>query len=74
MSHGGVETFHENGQWFNRVEGEKGVLGPYTSRSEAEGAGREEARRRRREHVVLDEGGNVSERHPYGEDPRDARR
>ena len=45
-----IETYHQDGAWYNRVEGEKGSNGPFTSKEEAITAGRDEAHRAKRDH------------------------
>ena len=45
-----IETYHQDGAWYNRVEGEKGSNGPFTSKEEAIAAGRDEAHRAKRDH------------------------
>jgi len=68
---GDVETFHENGSWFNRVTGEKSPHGgPHETKAEAVDAGRELARDRKVEHIIKNENGQISERNSYGHDPR----
>src|SRR3546814_12725005 len=44
MPAGDVETFHQDGAWHNRIEGEKGTTGPFSTKAEAVEAGRDEAR------------------------------
>ena len=39
--------------------------------AEAVEAGREEARRAKREHIIKNENGQIAERNSYGNDPRD---
>jgi|tagenome__1003787_1003787.scaffolds.fasta_scaffold20360519_1 hypothetical protein len=48
---GDVQTFHEDGKWRDRIEGEGSLDGPYSTREEAVAAGREEAMRRKVEHL-----------------------
>jgi hypothetical protein len=67
MPTGDVETFHEGGAWYNRVDGEKGATGPYRSKADAIGEAREQARRVRREHIVRNEDGDIDERTAYGD-------
>lgn len=71
MPAGDVETFHKNDAWHNRVEGATEILGTYTTREEAVRAGRDEARRRKVEHIVHNLDGTIGERNTYGHDPRD---
>jgi hypothetical protein len=59
MTSGEVETYFENGQWKNAVVPGEDIGGPYATREEAIGAGRQAARERGVEHVVRDEEGSV---------------
>lgn len=69
MSKGDVETYHENGMWHNRVEGEsEGSLGAHDMKDEAVSAGRLLAQVRMVEHIVKNHDGSVGERHSYGRD------
>ncbi len=70
MPAGDIETFHESGQWHNRVEGESGLLGTYPVKDEAVAAGRDEAKGRRVEHLIKNLDGQIAERKSYGHDPR----
>ncbi|QXU51860.1 DUF2188 domain-containing protein [Rhodococcus sp. LW-XY12] len=63
MPAGDVETFHQDGSWHNRIEGSSDLLGTYPTR--------EEARRRKVEHLVHNLDGTIGERNTYGHDPRD---
>ncbi len=73
MPAGDVETFHQDGAWHNRIEGEKGMTGPFSTKAEAVAAGRDEARRVKREHIIKNENGQIAERNSYGHDPRDVK-
>ena len=35
MPAGDVETFHQDGAWHNRIEGEKGTTAPFSTKAEA---------------------------------------
>lgn len=70
MPKGDVETFHEGGAWHNKVEGTGKVLGSYPTKSEAQAAGRDEARARKVEHIIRNLDGRIAERNTYGHDPR----
>ena len=65
-----IETFHEDGQWHNRVEGAREVLGSYQVKEDAESAGRRSARERGVEHIIKRLDGTIGERNSYGHDPR----
>lgn len=72
MPAGDVETFHRDGAWHNRIEGEEGTIdGTHGTRAEAAAAGRTIARARRVEHIVRDLHGRIGDRSSYGHDPRD---
>ena len=71
MPAGDVGTFHQDGSWHNRIEGSNDLLGSYPTREEAVAAGRDEARRRKVEHLVHNLDGSIGERNTYGHDPRD---
>ena len=70
MPHGDIETFHEESQRHNRVEGEGGILNTHTDKTTAVEAGRGEARRREVEHIVKNTDGTIREKNSYGNDPR----
>lgn len=61
MTAGDIETFHRNGIWFNRIEGESQTLGSsFLSEAEAVKVGRSAAVARQVEHTVrTDEGPSV---------------
>lgn len=53
MAAGDIETFHRNGIWFNRIEGESQTLGSsFLSEAEAVKVGRSAAVARQVEHTV----------------------
>jgi hypothetical protein len=56
--------------WANTIEGEDGALpSTYDTKEAAVAAGREEAIRRKTEHVIHNEDGSIGERNSYGGDP-----
>ena len=72
MAAGFVHTVHRDGAWVNEIEGDTGTLaGSHETKATAVAAGREEAMRRRTEHVIHNEDGTFGERNSYGNDPRD---
>lgn len=72
MPKGDIETFHEDGFWHNRVEGESGTLGgKHITRADAVMAGRDAAKQRGVEHIVHNLNGRIGERDSHGHDPRD---
>ncbi|WP_218681881.1 DUF2188 domain-containing protein [Microbacterium sp. BF1] len=74
MPTGDVETFPQDGAWFNRVTGESGNTGgSHRTKAEAVEAGRELARARKVEHIIKNENGQIAERNSYGNDPRDVK-
>jgi hypothetical protein len=73
MATGFVHTTFRDGRWRSYVEGEPGWLtGAYLGKDTAVVAGALEARRRRTEHLIYDEDGNLSERRSYSI-PRDVK-
>lgn len=73
MPHGDVETYHSNGSWHNRIEGQQDLPGEYATKHEAVAAGRDHARELKVEHIVRDLDGRIGDRSTYGQDPRDIR-
>lgn len=73
MPRGDVETYHHrDGKWRNRIQGEDDVLsGDYDTREAAVEAGRDEARRRKVEHIIKKVDGTIGQKNSYGSDPRD---
>ncbi|WP_410657378.1 DUF2188 domain-containing protein [Amycolatopsis sp. lyj-112] len=68
---GDVETYYENGQWKNKVEGSSQAAHTHGTKEEAVAQGREMARERKAEHIIKNQDGTIGERHSYGNDPRD---
>lgn len=73
MPNGDVETFHQDGEWFNRVTGRTDVEGSHRTKAEAVEAGRDLARALEVEHIIKNENGQIAERNSYGNDPRDVK-
>ncbi|MEV8250064.1 hypothetical protein AB0O87_03940 [Microbacterium sp. NPDC076768] len=72
MAAGDIETFHRNGIWFNRIEGESQTLGSgFESEAEAVKVGRGAAVARQVEHTVRTEEGPSHDPRPYDRHPRD---
>jgi hypothetical protein len=66
-----VETFHVDGQWWNRVKGEADDRqGPYEIKEAAVGHGRDMARNSKAELTIRGLDGRIHERNCYGNDPR----
>jgi Uncharacterized protein conserved in bacteria (DUF2188) len=60
MSRGDVETFHRDGKWHNRIEGEGAdSLGGHEMRDEAVAAGRLLAHARQVAHIIKNRGGKI---------------
>ncbi|WP_144794176.1 DUF2188 domain-containing protein [Microbacterium paludicola] len=72
MAAGDIETFHRNGTWFNRIQGEASTLGPgFNDREDAIAAGRSAATARQVEHSIRTEEGPSDDRNLFGTHPRD---
>jgi hypothetical protein len=72
MAAGDIVTFHRNGIWFNRIEGEAGVIGSgYFTEADAVVAGRGAAAARQVEHLIHDEEPPADADDPYARHPRD---
>ena len=69
MASGFVHTVHKDGSWSNKVEGDDGAVSTHATKVVAVAAGREEAMRRKTEHVIHNEDGSIAERNSYGNDP-----
>jgi Uncharacterized protein conserved in bacteria (DUF2188) len=70
MSNGDVETYYENQQWHNRVEGTTQVLSSDDTREEAVDIGRDIARELRVQHLIRNESGRITVRRSYARDPQ----
>ncbi|WP_454171370.1 hypothetical protein [Microbacterium maritypicum] len=72
MAEGDIETFHRNGIWFNRIEGESQTLGSsFLSEAEAVKVGRSAAVARQVEHTVRSEEGPSVDSFSYDLHPRE---
>lgn len=72
MAAGDIETFHRNGIWFNRIEGESQTLGSsFLSEAEAVKVGRSAAVARQVEHTVRSEEGPSVDSFSYDLHPRE---
>jgi len=67
---GDVETYHENGQWKNKIEGNTTASSTHTTKEEAVARGREMAIERKVEHIIRKMDGTIGDRNTYGHDPR----
>jgi hypothetical protein len=72
MPSGDVETYHEDGQWKNTVEGNERASSTHPTKADAEAQGRSMAQDRGVEHVIKNMDGTISEKHTYprSRDPR----
>ncbi len=64
-----IETYFENGEWKNRVQGSRRAANRHATKAEAEKAGREMAKKRRVEHIIKKKDGTIGARNSYGNDP-----
>jgi hypothetical protein len=72
MAAGDIVTFHRNGIWFNRIEGEAGVIGSgYFTEADAVVAGRGSAAARQVDHLIHEDEPPADEFDPYARHPRD---
>ena len=72
MAEGSVHTVRRMEGWANTIEGEDGALpGTFETKEAAVAAGRDEASRRKTEHVIHDQDCTIAERNFYGSDPSD---
>lgn len=69
MANKNVETYHEDGKWKNRVQGNSRASNTAETKSEAQAEGRRMAQDRKVEHVVKNLDGKISARNFYGNDP-----
>jgi hypothetical protein len=70
MADGFVHTVYKNGQWTNTIEGQDGGGSQsYSTKEEAQAAGRDLARQSKTEHVIHNQDGEIAERSSYGSDP-----
>ena len=58
---GNVETYSEDGQWKNRVQGNSRASNTFDTKAEAQAKGRE--------HIIKKRDGTIGERNSYGNDP-----
>jgi hypothetical protein len=72
MPTGDIETYHEDGQWKNKVEGSGRAANVHQTKAEAQAQGREMAIERGVEHLIRNLDGTIGERNTYprSRDPR----
>lgn len=70
---GDIETYFENGEWKNKVEGSSRAANIADNKEQATAKGREMAIERGVEHVIRNQDGKIGERNTYprSRDPRD---
>ena len=68
MTKGDIHTVHRDGRWFNEVEGGKRASNSADTKTEAQAAGRERARKAKVEHHIHNLDGKISEGNSYGND------
>ncbi|MFS8095697.1 DUF2188 domain-containing protein [Lentzea alba] len=70
---GDVETYFEDGQWKNKVEGNERASSAHSTEEEATGKGRDMAIEHGVEHIIRNQDGKIGERNTYprSHDPRD---
>lgn len=71
MTKGDIETYYEDGQWKNKVQGSSRAANVHDTKAPAEAKGREMAQARKVEHHIKKQDGTVGERNSYGNDPRE---
>jgi Uncharacterized protein conserved in bacteria (DUF2188) len=70
MPTGDVETYHEDGQWKNKIEGSTRAANVHETKAPAVQAGRQMAEARKVEHLIRNMDGTIAQRNSYGHDPR----
>ncbi len=71
MAQGDIETYYEDGSWKNKREGTSRAFGAgYSTKDEAEAAGRDAAQADKVEHVIKNQDGQIASKNSYGNDPR----
>jgi hypothetical protein len=68
-----VETYHQNGLWNNRVQGEQRPRESFLLKEQAVSAGRLLAILNSAEHIIKNLDGTIGMRNSYGNDPRSSR-
>ncbi|KXP04961.1 DUF2188 domain-containing protein [Tsukamurella tyrosinosolvens] len=65
MAKGDIDTYYEDGQWKNKIEGNQRASGTFDRKSDAQSAGRERAIRDGREHVIKNMDGTIGAKNTY---------
>jgi len=66
---GDVETYHEAGQWKNKVEGNSQASSVHETKDDALAAGRRMAQDHGGEHIIKNMDGTIGEKQSHGNDP-----
>ena len=69
MTKGDIETYYEDGQWKNKVQGSRRAAHAHDTKDAAQAKGRTMAESRKVEHHIKKKDGTVGERNSYGNDP-----
>jgi uncharacterized protein DUF2188 len=70
MAAGDIETYHEDGQWKNKVQGNEQASSTHGTKDEAVAKGRDMAESAKVEHVIKNLDGTIGEKNSHGNDPR----
>jgi hypothetical protein len=70
MAQSGIETYYEDGEWKNKVQGSSRAANTHATKDSARKKGREMARTRRVEHTIKKKDGTIGEKNSYGNDRR----
>ncbi|MDP2288682.1 MAG: DUF2188 domain-containing protein [Actinomycetota bacterium] len=75
MAKGDIETYHEDGQWKNRPQGNERASNTAQTKADAQARGREMAQERGVEHVIKKMDGTIGERNTYpkSRDPKSSK-
>ena len=65
MAKGDIETYHEDGQWKNRPQGNQRASNTHSTKAEAQAAGRDMAINRGVEHVIKKMDGTIGDKNTY---------
>jgi hypothetical protein len=65
MAKGDVETYHEDGQWKNRIQGNHRASNTAETKAEAQAKGRQMAQERGVEHIIKKRDSTIGERNIY---------
>jgi hypothetical protein len=65
MAKGDIETYHEDGRWKNRPEGNERASNTFDNKAEAQAEGRRMAIDRGVEHLIKKMDGTVGEKNTY---------